>query len=407
MFYLSVALGGALGAMARAWLAIAVARITGPQFPWGTILINIVGSFVIGFFGALTTSESRFAVPADFRAFVMIGVCGGFTTFSSFSLQTLELAQDGRMGQALGNIGMSVLLCLASVAAGHYSAASIHRHRADAAATGGNGMGEVVVAVLNRPAEAQGLLNAGSRLLQIGGGGRLKALAVRMPPAAAILPSEEVLTASREAAIRAEQENWAGQLRGIVQRWTPAADRLGVHTEFLDVEGDAADVVAQHGRRADAVVVSRSGNHDSERMRDAMHAALFDTGCPVLVVPPGYHGAFGKVVAIAWKNDERAVKAVRAGLPIIRGADRVRVLCARRPPEMPAVLEEHDLRAEVVAVPDGNGSVGEQLLRAAHAAGADLLVMGAFAHGEWRELLFGGVTHTMLTKSDLPLLMRH
>src|SRR5690349_14201516 len=94
--YFWIALGGALGSVGRAWLALAVARITGPQFPWGTILINVIGSFVIGFFGALTAAEGRFAVPADARAFVMVGICGGFTTFSSFSLQTLDLIRDGR-----------------------------------------------------------------------------------------------------------------------------------------------------------------------------------------------------------------------------------------------------------------------------------------------------------------------
>jgi CrcB protein len=126
--YLWIGLGGALGSIGRAWLAVTVARITGPQFPWGTILINIVGSFVIGFFGTLTASGSRFPAPADARAFVMIGICGGFTTFSSFSLQTLELARDGRMAQALGNIGLSVTLCLSAVAAGHYGAAAINRY---------------------------------------------------------------------------------------------------------------------------------------------------------------------------------------------------------------------------------------------------------------------------------------
>ncbi len=80
----------------------------------GTILINIVGSFVIGFFGTLTASGSRFVVPVDARAFVMVGICGGFTTFSSFSLQTLELAR-------------AVMLCLSAVAAGHYGAAAVNR----------------------------------------------------------------------------------------------------------------------------------------------------------------------------------------------------------------------------------------------------------------------------------------
>ena len=125
--YLWIGVGGALGSIARAWLAIAVARITGPQFPWGTILINVIGSLVIGFFSTLTTSGSRFAVPIDIRAFVMIGICGGFTTFSSFSLQTLELLRQGRMTQALGNIILSLVLCLAAVTAGHCGAAAIHR----------------------------------------------------------------------------------------------------------------------------------------------------------------------------------------------------------------------------------------------------------------------------------------
>lgn len=125
--YILIGIGGAFGSIARAWLALTVARITGPQFPWGTILINIIGSFVIGFFGTLTASGSRFSVPPDARTFVMVGICGGFTTFSSFSLQTLELARDGRIGQALGNIGLSVILCLSAVAGGHYGAAAINR----------------------------------------------------------------------------------------------------------------------------------------------------------------------------------------------------------------------------------------------------------------------------------------
>lgn len=121
--YLWVALGGAIGSVARAWLTLAVARLTGPQFPWGTILINVMGSFVIGFFAKLSSGpDSRF-VPAEVRAFVMIGLCGGFTTFSSFSLQTMELFQDGQSGQALGNVALSVCVCLASVAAGYYCAA--------------------------------------------------------------------------------------------------------------------------------------------------------------------------------------------------------------------------------------------------------------------------------------------
>ena len=268
-------------------------------------------------------------------------------------------------------------------------------------------MGEVVVAVLNRPDDADALLDAGAFLLDIGGGGRLKALAVRMPPVATIVASEQVLTASREAEIRAEQEAWAGQLRKVVDGWTARAPHPGIRTDWLDVEGDAAAMIDDHGRRADAIVIARPTGQDSQHMRACMHAALFGSDRPVLVIPPGFQGTLGQVVAIAWKNDEHAVKAVRSCIPILRKARGVHVLCADGSAELPSVVEEHDILSELHAVPDGEGTAAERILLAAHRIGADLLVMGAFAHGEWREMMFGGVTRTMLAEADLPLFMRH
>jgi CrcB protein len=117
--YLWVALGGALGSMARFWLALYVAALLGPEFPWGTILINIVGSFVIGFFATFTGPGGRFVASFDARAFVMVGICGGFTTFSAFSLQTLDLARQDRWLQAGGNVVLSVVACLLAVWVGH------------------------------------------------------------------------------------------------------------------------------------------------------------------------------------------------------------------------------------------------------------------------------------------------
>ena len=113
--YAWVALGGALGSMARFWMADAVAAVTGPTFPWGTLAINVIGSFVIGLFYALTGPGGRFDVSSDARIFVMVGLCGGFTTFSSFSLQTLLLMQDGHMLRAGAYILGSVALCLCFV----------------------------------------------------------------------------------------------------------------------------------------------------------------------------------------------------------------------------------------------------------------------------------------------------
>jgi CrcB protein len=130
--YFWVAVGGAFGSMARFWLAAFVAELLGPQFPygpqmpWGTILINIVGSFVIGFYGTLTGPGGRIVVSFDARAFVMVGICGGFTTFSAFSLQTLDLMRANHWGQAIANVVISVVICLLAVWAGHLLAATLN-----------------------------------------------------------------------------------------------------------------------------------------------------------------------------------------------------------------------------------------------------------------------------------------
>ena len=114
-----VGLGGALGSMARFWTALLVARWCGEAFPWGTLLINVVGSFVIGWFASLTVAGGAMPAPVAARAFVMAGICGGFTTFSAFSLQTWELLRAGNWPAAAGNVVGSVVLCLAAVVAGH------------------------------------------------------------------------------------------------------------------------------------------------------------------------------------------------------------------------------------------------------------------------------------------------
>lgn len=115
---LVVMAGGALGTLARYVLSALALPISG-RLPWGTILVNISGSFLIGFFGTLTLAHGRFPVSENWRLFVMIGICGGYTTFSSFSLQTLDLLREGALTRAFVNIAASVVLCVAAVAIGH------------------------------------------------------------------------------------------------------------------------------------------------------------------------------------------------------------------------------------------------------------------------------------------------
>jgi CrcB protein len=124
--YLWIAIGSGLGGMARfACSNLAVAWF-GPTFPWGTLAINVLGSFVIGFFATLTGPDGRLLVAGDTRQFVMVGLCGGFTTFSAFSLQTLNLVQDGEVVRAGLNVGGSVALCLVSVWLGYAAAAALN-----------------------------------------------------------------------------------------------------------------------------------------------------------------------------------------------------------------------------------------------------------------------------------------
>ena len=116
--YLLVAAGGAAGSVARYAIGLAVARLTGPGFPWGTVLINIAGSFIIGWFAELTAPYGRMPATEATRALVMAGLCGGFTTFSAFSLQTIDLLRAGQTWRAVANVGGSVVLCLLATALG-------------------------------------------------------------------------------------------------------------------------------------------------------------------------------------------------------------------------------------------------------------------------------------------------
>ncbi len=122
-----VALGGALGSVARYWCSGVVARAMGETFPWGTLIVNVSGSLVIGFIATVSGPDGRFLIPPEARQFMMVGILGGYTTFSSFSLQTLSLARDGEWLLAGANIVGSVVLCLIAVWVGHMLAVMVNR----------------------------------------------------------------------------------------------------------------------------------------------------------------------------------------------------------------------------------------------------------------------------------------
>jgi CrcB protein len=112
---LAVAVGSALGGLLRHLGNTAISRAFGETFPWGILIINVTGSLLIGAVATITGPDGRLLVSPVTRQFWLVGIFGGFTTFSSFSLNTLHLAQDGEWLRAGANVVLSVSLCLLGV----------------------------------------------------------------------------------------------------------------------------------------------------------------------------------------------------------------------------------------------------------------------------------------------------
>jgi fluoride exporter len=126
LVYAAVAVGSGIGGAGRQLCTELVARLMGEDWPWGTLAVNAAGSFAIGVFAACAAAGTRFA-NAAVRHFVMAGLCGGYTTFSAFSLDTLHLIGDGKGLAAGANVALSIVLCLLLVGLGHALAGRVTR----------------------------------------------------------------------------------------------------------------------------------------------------------------------------------------------------------------------------------------------------------------------------------------
>ena len=404
--YVLIGIGGAIGSLLRAWIGILMVALTGTAFPWGTILINIVGSFAIGFFGTLTATDGRFAVASDMRAFVMVGVCGGFTTFSSFSLQTFDLARDGRPGQALANVALSVLLCLGGVATG-YSTALLLRTagpvRLGAAAPGS--LGDRTLVALHRPEAVQPMLAVAARLMARQHD-RMTALAIDGPVLSDLQPTEELMTDERRQELSGRRQAWVEAMRPRLDRWVAAERADGHRARWIEVRGDGTRAILEHGREAHLLLLEH--RPDDRAGLERIRTALMRAARPLLLVPPRADGDIGRIVAVAWRDDAHARHAVRAAMPILSQAERVIVLHVGRSGRADATLPDlfETLAAEMRTVPDTGGGIGQQLLDLVREVRADLLVMGSYDHGRTVEALFDGVTESILRSATFPVLMQ-
>jgi protein CrcB len=410
-----VALGGALGSVARFWLNNAVAAALGAEFPWGTLLINVIGSFVISFFGTITVRASRFEVPPEIAIFVMVGICGGFTTFSSFSLQTIQLARGGEWDRAIWYVIASVMLCLLFCWLGLAAALAVTDRTAGPAAAMRQGVAAepsdaatangAVLALLPEGENAAALLDSARAVAGIFGR-PLMALHVRIDPETTIIPSAEVLTEAQAGEISRTQ---AARHAQVVREITAWKARSGGTLRLLESFGDETTETARTGK--DAAVIVAKLPAESTPDRGVLNAAIFDTGCPVLALPQGRVFQPAGHVAIGWKDAGSAPDAVRAALPLIAQSKQITIIAIGDAERLKtghalALLGADGARAEVINPPSDGTPVGRQLLVQAHLAGADTLVLGAQRHGRVAEWMLGGVTGSVLASADIPLFLK-
>jgi nucleotide-binding universal stress UspA family protein len=272
-------------------------------------------------------------------------------------------------------------------------------------------MTDVILVVLARRETALAVLSAAEQLAALAGAASVIALAVEPPSVAEPLVAETLIAEAADAAeLRRRERTRIAALEASFDAWATAARQRGLLAQWRRTEGAADAVVEQLGRRSDIIVSARPAADDDPQTRAGFRAAVLHSERPVLVVPPGHAGRFGRTVAIAWRDDGRAAKAVIPALRLLAGAAQIHVLQGTREAErqlpLPAAFGDHGIAAEMHVLPI-EGVFGRVLLEKAHALGSDMLVMGAYAHHPLREIIFGGVTRYMLEHADLPVLMRH
>lgn len=403
--YVWVALGSALGGVGRYGFGLLAARLWGETFPWGTVVINVVGSFVIGFFGALTVPGGVLPANPSLRTFVMVGICGGFTTFSSFSLQTLSLARDGSWFPAMGNVVLSVTLCLLAVTLGHLSADRIGLLRTEASA-----MTHSILAILDRTETAKPVLTASKLIADRLGEAHIEALHLRHDALEGFMPTEEVMTEHREQEIEGAAARKSADMHALFDDWR-ARSEIG---DWREIVGETAKVIAEQGAGADLIVIGHAPGRKQADANQAVHVALFEARRPTLMVPQEVPLALGRNVAVAWKPSEAADRAVEAAMPLLERAEGVTVLVETDDGDSEAEPATLLRRLERAGVParmnrfQANGrKIGEALIEEAHAVDADLLVMGAYTRSRLAEFVLGGATREVLAAADLPVLMHH
>ncbi len=191
----------------------------------------------------------------------------------------------------------------------------------------------------------------------------------------------------------------------------PPHDKVTI--SWSEETGKQAAIVGLRGRLASVVAVARP-DPDSNLGFNTLEAALMETGRPVLLCPPAAAKAVGRHVAIAWNGSTEVSRAIAVSMPVITKAENVTILSedggreqALGADDLKVYLKDYGIDAGTATVPSGGGRIGARLLAAAGAAGADLLVMGAYGRSRGREMILGGATQSIVEETELPVLLAH
>lgn len=223
-------------------------------------------------------------------------------------------------------------------------------------------------------------------------------------------------TAEQDVAAAAQRAHaifvqWCQQ-KGVAERAAPG-NGGAVTAAWTEAAGRADELIPRAGGGADLIVQSAPDATAETLDRTTLEAVLFASGRPVLVVPAQHPAELHTGAIIAWNGSAEANRAVAAALPLLARCKRVGVFCAAEPgrdaPDLAVVVDflaQHGIPAAPVAA-SGRGTVAEQLFEAARAAGASLLVLGAYSHGRLRQRVFGGLTTDVLERTPVPALLMH
>jgi nucleotide-binding universal stress UspA family protein len=216
-----------------------------------------------------------------------------------------------------------------------------------------------------------------------------------------------------DAMVKSIETRSAAALAAYQRVCQPAAGSLGGGgVVWREVTGREPEVIAAAARLSDLTVLGRPDSAEEAPMAATIDAALFETGRPVLVAPPGAPVSIGKRIAVAWNGSPQSARAISVALPFLKQAEQVIITVGggedNHAPASGLVqyLERHGVRATVEGFDVGHG-VGKAILEQAGRLGADLLVMGAYGHSRLREMILGGATREVLAGAAMPVLMGH